>query len=454
MTDAATVDGIGDSPRTEIIPRPIKVYWSVGALGIAFMMNTVAGLSLFYTISILNIPPALAGIVVFVPKLFDAITDPLVGTWSDRVKSSTSRRRPFLFAGAFVSAFAFFMIFTTPNLGNTYLIAGYVLVALMVFAFGYTVFNIPYMSMPAEMTGDYHERSSIHSFRVVAVSIGGFLAGSGVPFLLERLGRTDPSSYFWVGLIGGVLIFLTLMGAWAGTSKARFTHAPQEKPAVLSEVRHVFTNPHFARLILLKFCQLFGVAATIAAFKYFLLNVIQRDFDDLAAYGLVAGLAGLVTAPLFLALSKKIGKQNTYIVSALCNVVAVTSWVVTGPEEPFVFMLARAALLGASGTGNVIMAMSMLTDIINYDAKLTGTRREGVFTSFYSFVEKFTFSLGPLIVGFALQLAGYSEDLSKEAKQSEDIRQALLLGVSYIPAVMGVLTIWLLAGYKLRQEDL
>ncbi|MCG8440968.1 MAG: MFS transporter, partial [Caulobacterales bacterium] len=80
--------------------------------------------------------------------------------------------------------------------------------------------------------------------------------------------------------------------------------------------------------------------------------------------------------------------------------------------------------------------------------------REGVYTSFYSFTEKFTFAFGPLIVGVALSIAGFDKSLSPEEMQSPAIREALLLGKSYLPAALGVVSIILLAGYRLREEDL
>jgi len=96
----------------------------------------------------------------------------------------------------------------------------------------------------------------------------------------------------------------------------------------------------------------------------------------------------------------------------------------------------------------------MLTDIINYDTAKTGTRREGIYTSFYSFVEKFTFAFGLLVIGVALGWAGFDAKLPVEQLQTEPIRQALLLGISYIPAVMGLISTFLLAGYKLSIDDL
>lgn len=437
----------------DIIPRQIKISWSVGALGVAFMMNTVAGSALFYLISVLEVQPALAGLVVFVPKLFDAITDPIVGAWSDRLSAGKSRRRPFLLVGAVISALSFLMLFTTPRFDHEYITAAYAFVALIIFAIGYTVFNIPYLSMPAEMTDDYHERSSIHSYRVMAISIAGFVAGAALPLFLEHMGRTDWMTYAIVGVAGGILIFVTMMVSWIGTANARFTEAQTVRPNPFSELRHVLSNGHFVRLLLVKFMQLFGVAATIASFKYFILYVMNRDFADLALYGLVVGIVALFAAPVFVAVSKRIGKSQTYMLSATFYVIAVASWSLAEANEPIPLILARGVLLGLAGTGNVIMAMSMLTDIINYDGNRSGVRREGVFVSFYSFIEKFTFSLGPLVAGLALQFAGYQEDLTQAAKQSPEIRQAILLGVSYIPAVMGVLSIALLAGYKLRQED-
>lgn len=439
----------------DLIPKRIKILWAFGAYGVAFMMNAVAGLTFFYLISVLKVSPALAGLVIFVPKLFDAITDPIIGTWSDRLVAGKSRRRPFLFAGAFISALSFLMVFATPVFDSEILTAAYVFTGLMFLAIGYTLFNIPYMSMPAEMTNDYHERSSIHGYRVIAFQIAAFTTGSIIPFILEEIGRTDWLSYAKVGLVGALMIFATMMIAWAGTANARYTEAPEIRPNPFSEIGHVFKNGHFIRLLLVKFCQLLGIAATIAGFKYFVLYGIGRNFTDLGLYGASVFVAALISVPLIIKLSKRIGKSQTYMVSASFYVIAVASWYFADPNgEPIKYILMRGVLLGAASTGNVIMAMSMLTDIINYDSKQTQIRREGVFVSFYSFVEKFTFSLGPLILGVALQWAGYQESLSLEAKKSPEIRHAMLLGVTYVPVIMGLTSIWLLSGYKLKKEDI
>ncbi|MFK8054334.1 MAG: MFS transporter, partial [Woeseiaceae bacterium] len=131
-----------------------KFFWSFGGLATAFMLNVVAGFALYFMIAVLNINPALAGSILFAVKVFDVVTDPIVGSWSDRIQSKYGRRRPFLLVGSFLSAISFAMIFTTPLFENSSLTILYICASLMLHALGYTIFNIPYISMPSEMTED------------------------------------------------------------------------------------------------------------------------------------------------------------------------------------------------------------------------------------------------------------------------------------------------------------
>jgi GPH family glycoside/pentoside/hexuronide:cation symporter len=244
------------------------------------------------------------------------------------------------------------------------------------------------------------------------------------------------------------------MVIWGGTRNVRFTKAPVVRPNMWSEIGHVFANKHFIRLLLVKAFQLIGVAATQAAQIFFLLNVLQRDLLVQVPAAIASTVVQLVAAPLVVKLSCRIGKSQTYIFGAVCYLIAVTTWLLASPGEPAWAYVVRISIIGFGAACNVIMAMSMLTDIISFDAKQTGVRREGVFTAFYSFTEKFTFAFGPLIVGIALSAAGFDKNLPPEVMQTPQIRQALLLGVCYIPVILGLISVWLLAGYKLKEEDL
>ncbi len=441
------------APPTDIT-RNIKVGWASGALGVAILMNSIGGLALFYMISVLHINPALAGLLIFVTKIFDVVSDPIVGRWSDSLRTGKSRRRPFLFWGALASAASFAMIFTTPLFPAEWMRAVYVFLAMMIYTLGYTIFNVPYMSMPSEMTEDYHERSSIHSYRMIFISIAGLVAGALTPWILEQMGRQLWSSYAVIGCGGAVIILFSMLNAWRTTKEARFTEAGDHMPRLLDEVGHVFKNRHFIRLLGVKAAQLIGIAASSAAGMFFLLNVLQKDLNLMALTGLVVGPMSLLFAPLVVKISKIIGKSRTYMLAGGVYVIICMTWIFADADEPSWAYLLRMGIVSFSASGNIIMAMSMLTDIINFDAKKTGVRREGVYTAFYSFTEKFTFAFGPLIVGLALGAAGFDQNLPPETMQTPEIRQALLLGMCYIPAIMGLIAVFLLSGYKLKEEDL
>lgn len=451
--DAATVKASGT------LPASLKLGWGSGAFGISMLMNGISGLILLFCVGILKIEPALAGTIIFLAKIFDVFTDPIVGVWSDRHNSPRGRRRPFLLWGSLLAAASFAMIFTTPIFDNQWITAIYVFVALCIYAFGYTLYNIPYMSMPAEMTDNYHERSSIHAYRIVFISLGGLVAGAGVKLALERLGKTEPSSFALVGVVCAILILISTLVAYFSTAKARFTESGNttEKSSIaqmVEEFNAVRGNKNFLRLIGVKFAQLMGVQTTLAAFAFFVVQYMEQSFDVFALFGLVVTAVSIAFAPILVKLSKKVGKRNAYYFAAAINIVYSLSWSLASAGEPAWAIALRGVFVGIAVTGNVVMAMSMLTDIINHDSIKTGIRREGAFTSVYSFVEKLTGAIGVLVVGSAMSLAGFNLSLDYDVPQGGNIDIALLFSVSWLPAVFGLIAIWLLSGYKLTEEEI
>ena len=458
---APPADPIAAAPAAaeDKLPVGLKLGWATGAFGIALLMNGIAGVLLLFAVSMLRIDPWLAGAIITASKLFDAVTDPIVGMWSDRLRSPKGRRRPFLTWGAVLSAASFAIIFTTPQFANQYATAAYLFGALCLYAFGYTLFNIPYMSMPAEMTDSYHERSSIHAYRMVFVALGGLAAGAGVKFALDVLGQTEKSSWAIVGTACAVLIFISLMVAYLSTARARFTDPSEDEgqnkfEQLQQEFGAVVGNGHFLRLIGVKFSQLMGVQTMGAAMAYFFVQYLQQSFSVLAMFFVVVSLSSIVCSPLLVTFSKTYGKKAAYYVAAAVNIAYALSWTLSGPDDPVWMILARGLLVGVAFAGNVIMAMSMLTDIINEDAGRTGVRREGAFTALYSFVEKLTGAFGPLIVGVALSFVGFNKDLPFDVPQGGNVDTALLLAVSWLPAIFYIIAVALLSGYSLTQDDI
>lgn len=436
------------------LPAGLKLGWSLGAFGAGVLVNGIAVFIFFFMVGILKIEPAIAGGIVFATKLINVATDPLMGVISDRHRSRHGRRRPFLPAGALLSGISMALIFSAPAFDQQWLTAGYMFVGLTLYSVGYAIFNVPYMTMPAEMTDSYHERSSIHGYRIVMVTIATFVATSVAPFVIERIGRTERSSYEAVGLVGAAAVLATMLAAYFSTAGARFSERGTAIQSPMADFRTVLSNRHFRRLIGVKLAQLIGFQTTQAALLFFILQSLQLGFDVLLLLGAVTSAVSIVATPTILALSRRWGKRAGYYVSATATILVALSWSFASPGEPYWALAARAALSGVAFSGNVMIAMSMLTDIINHDANTSDVKREGAFVALYSFVEKLTAAIGPLIIGVALSIAGFDTELPPDAPQGAGVQNAILLAVSWIPAVMGVVAIALLSRYSLSEEEI
>ncbi|MEL7029922.1 MAG: MFS transporter [Pseudomonadota bacterium] len=216
--------------KIDRLPVSLKLGWGVGALGVSVLMNGVSIFILFYLVAIVKMEPALAGGLIFAFKLFDVATDPAMGVISDRTQSSMGRRRPYLLLGAFVSAISMAMIFNTPAYESMNATIVYVSVGLMLYALGYTIFNVPYITMPAEMTDGYHERSSIHGYRVIFVSLGSTIAAAGGPALLEVVGGQTREGYSTVSFVLAAIIFVSMIACFYGTRSARSHQRTEAAP--------------------------------------------------------------------------------------------------------------------------------------------------------------------------------------------------------------------------------
>lgn len=435
------------------IPKKLKLGWSVGAAGVSVLMNGVSAVILFYLVAIVKLDPALAGGLVFGFKILDVITDPIMGIISDRTRSRMGRRRPYLLLGSFVASTSMIVLFSTPAFETEAATIAYVCFGLFLYTIGYTIFNVPYITMPAEMTDGYHERSSIHAYRVAFVSVGATLGTVVGLYLLEKYGQ-NRETYQMIAWLKGVFVFATMLGCFLATRSARTIARTEAVPRFWSQVSTLLANRYFFLIITAKLFQLIGVFGVASAAYFFFLSCLQLNESSLIAFSLAQTAGALVAAPLLVRLSRFIGKRNTYILGGVFNILVALSWYLAVPGEPLTNIILRGFFLGIPFAGNILLAMSMLTDTIEYDARRTGIRREGIYTAMYSFVEKFAGAFGPLIVGLLLAQAGFDKTLAPKDAQSPEVFAAVLMGMALIPTVTTALAAIIISFYRLDQKTL
>lgn len=422
--------------------------WGIGSLGTGTLLNAITFLILFYMASVLGIEPALAGALIFASKVYDMFTDPLMGWISDRTRTRFGRRRPYLLLGAVLCPLSMLMLFAPTGLeGNA--LAIYMGAGLLLYATGYTVFNVPYLAMPAEMTPDPYQRSKLMSFRVAMISIGT-LAGTALAPSLLTLWGSGQAAYTRTSWVMTAIVVVSMAYCFLATAGAKQTVQSENLVSAKDQWRTALANRPFRLLILSKLCQLFGVASAISSLLFLSTIVLKLPESALGVFGLTTTAATIVAMPAWLKISKRLGKRNTYFAGVAIFAPAQLSWLLSGPGEAQAIFMLRAAILGIGTGGIILMAQSMLPDTIEYDHQLSGLRREGVFAAVYSFVEKTSFAFGPLIIGLLLSGLGFDRSLGQD--QSEDAMLAIKIGAAYIPSLASIASALALLGYRLQEN--
>jgi len=204
--------------------------WGAGSLGTGTLYNGLALFGLFFLTSIVGIEPVVAGALLFVTKIYDACTDPLMGAISDRTRHRWGARRPYLLAGALLLGPSFALLFSLEPLGSTALTLAVIGAALLLHATAYTIFAVPYMALPPVLSPDYDGRTQLMSYRVLFLT-GGILASSYLgPKVVTWTGE-GATGYFWMGVVYAA--FAVVSGLWAFAATAGHDR-PGRPPAAIS----------------------------------------------------------------------------------------------------------------------------------------------------------------------------------------------------------------------------
>ena len=427
----------------------IKAAWGIGSVGTVTVLTINSLLLLFFMTSVLGLAPALAGSLLFGAKLIDAIAAPVLGGVSDSWKGAMGRRAPFLLAGAFVSGLGVAMVFNPPAAFDT-MLPVWIMMSLIVIALGYTLFNVPYMAMPAEMTDMPAERTSIMSWRITFVSIGGLITGM-VPQLVTRLGG-GRTGYGIVGFILAGVVIAAMLSTFAAARRTRQVTGGAQAGG-FKRYQVVLQNRPFMLIIAAKVCQLVGLASLTASILFLMKNVLLQPESTVGLYVTAATIATISTMPVWVWLGKRFSKRNLYMAACLLFACLTSSWLLAGANEPLPLILLRGFCSGTFSGGLLLMGQSLLPDAIDADCKRSGIRREGVYAGAYSFVEKASMAFGPLLIGLILQAFHFKPSLGKALAQPAEALTGIYIGVAIVPALLYAISIIPLLYFRLDADE-
>ncbi len=423
------------------IPFAEKIGYGAGDLSFNIAVQVTALYLIYYFTDVFGLPAAAAGTVILVSKLWDAVSDPLMGHVSDRTRTRWGSKRPFLLFGALPFGASIALLFAAPNLVNGGRVA-YALVSYLIFCTALTVVNIPYGALTAAMTLDADERSRISAFRMT-FGIAGTLLAASATRPLAGLFETEALGFRSVGIAYGIVATLIVLLTFLTVRERAAPAATAPSASARALVHAVASNGPFLVLCVSTIIVMVAVNILAAVVNYFFKYSLNAEGSIAFAFAALF-VTAIASIPFFTWLSARTSKRVAYMVGLAVLVAA----------EVLIFFFAYAGLgiiiglfvLAGVGMATVFLSpWSMVPDTVEYAQWKTGLRREGVFYGVFFFCFKLGAALAGFVTGIVLDLSGYVPNATQGPEALLGIRLLLTL----VPASLTVVGILVLTAYPI-----
>ncbi len=427
------------------LSRRIRIGYGSGSVATG-AFGTVPGLMLlpFLTDS-LGIAALWAGMIVFLPKAWDVILNPIAGRISDRNQDPRGPRRPWLLRAGIGLAIAFSLIFAGPESDSKALEAAWVLVFFLAAATAYAFFQVPYVAMPAEMTSSYNERTRLMTWRVALLALTIMIAGASAPVIRNQIGGRD--RYRVMGVAMALIILIGVISVYRGTRDAPIGQVSPGPGSLREQLRIVAGARDFRWLLTTYVLQALATGCMLAGVDFVATDVLQSNAASTILFACFVGPA-LVLTPLWAKIGERDGKKRGYQLSSVVLACGAALAVLALQAPPAVVFIATA-LVGVGYAGCQVFPLAMLPDAAAVDARRTGSNRAGVYTGVWTAAETLGLAMGPGVFAVVLAAGGYRSSTTGDVAQPDSALTAIVLGFSLLPAALTALSLLWLRRYSL-----
>lgn len=435
-----------DQPNPRL-PLTQKLSYGLPAFALAVVgIPVYVHIPKFYT-DIVGVDIAWVGTILMLARLFDAVSDPLMGVISDRTRSRMGRRRPFIFWGSFCLAASMFLLFVPPHLEGISALAWFAATIVALFFF-WTVVTVPYEALGPALTSDYTERTSLFVMRD-GLLIAGTLLAAASPAVIEAL-QADAAvevaqrqKFLWIALMYAPMLIGSCL--WCVWRIREPVDAAQRALPELNRLKGVLRNRPF--LILLTSYTIGALGSNLPAtlILYYVQYVLESTRADLFLFLYFA--SGILVLPIWIKLSQRVGKKNAWLASMAINTMAFIGVYFLGPGDEWGY----AVLVVLSGLGfgaTLALPSAIQADVIDYDEYLTGSRQEGWYIGIWSVVKKFSAAIG---VGAGLTILGMVGYTPVE-NQPPEVIQALKVLYAIVPSVCNAVAFAIALAFPISQQ--
>lgn len=462
------------------VPLWEKMSIGVGALTAFFGFAAVSILAYPVYNMMLGVNAGLVGLALMLPRLWDAITDPIMGHISDNTHSRMGRRRPYIVTGAITMGLLFaFMWYVPETWSDTGKILFFIGMQILYFT-AYTIFSVPFNSLSYEMTPDYNERTNVMAFLAFFHKVGELLGGWMLPLATvlgalvlgaaavpraadgtAELTMVGIHTMVWVIAIF-IMIFLGVIPGLLPRERFKRKVATQSPVRLVASVKGALSSVAFLILVAVIVLNTLSGVLAMGIDQYLLVYYMNEgnEAQGLFQKGLLTtgyGVVGFLSIPVITWLANRFGKKGAlYFVYGLMVFGGIMKWFIFTPGNPIwniqfgvigfrvdPVILIDPLLCGPMWVAVKIMLASMMADVCDDDELRHGQRREGMFASVFSWLEKMVLSLAYMFTGLALNFAGFSPDLGADQTDSTfTIMRLFLAGAPALTALFAIVALY------------
>ncbi|WP_281558364.1 MFS transporter [Thalassomonas sp. RHCl1] len=424
-----------------------KIAYGLGDTASNIIFQTVMMFLLLFYTDVMGLSPATVGTMFLVVRIFDAVTDPLMGNIADRTKSRWGQFRPYLLWLALPFAIISILAFTTPDLSaDNKLLYAFVTYTLLMVA--YTAINIPYCALGGVLTADAKERVTVQSYRFVFGMLGGVIVAGATMPMVEWFGQGDTAKGYQLTMVtmstlGLVMFLLCFIG-----TKERISLPEDQRNSFKASMRSLWQNDQWRILCVAALFLLTGQVLRFTLAVYYVKYFLGRE--DLITYFLTLGVIGsMVGCAVAQPLAKRVCKIKAYIaLQAISACICVLSFFIGSDQLVLAFVAFIAWKFFLDMATPLLWAK--MADTIDYGHQKTGLRVTGMVYSGVVFFIKMGVALGGAAAGWLLAFYDYQADVA----QTEATKQGILLSFTLLPAIGSFIVAWVMRKYTLSDEKI
>lgn len=422
-----------------------KIGYGLGDTASHFVWDMVGFWILIFYTDTFGISATAAGTIMLIARIWDMISDPLMGVIADRTNTRWGKFRPYLLWMALPYSVLAVLTFTTPDLGPTgkVIYAGITYFLLMTV---FTAINLPYSSLGAVMTADSYERAGLNSYRFIFAFAGQFVVTGTALYLANYFGKGDNAKgYQYTMVLFAIASFILFIVTFKST-RERIKPPPAQKRNLKADIRNLFRNRPWVILFFVGIVSFIMFAVQNLSIAYYFKYFIGNE-ESVQLFNIIGTIALILGIPFSKPLAKRFGKRNVYIASSLISGLFFIMLYLPGNDNIYIIhslnILAKFTYAPA-----VPLLWTMLADTADYSEWKFGRRATGLVFSAATFAQKAGWGIGGAIAGWLLAIFRFVPN----AEQSATSLNGIKLMISVIPGILYMSCAILLYYYAIDQK--